>query len=140
MNIKEYKIYHSRWKIFTLLILALCFVVLMIIFPFTKSKLHSLFYYLGLLLFGSATILLIYYLITLKPRVIISKTGIWDCTMKSGEIRWEDIESIQLLNFWSEKFITLNLNDDFLKKNNIKKRSLIPNIFFSSSSFLALPV
>ncbi|MBK5212392.1 MAG: hypothetical protein JJE55_01875 [Flavobacteriaceae bacterium] len=54
--------------------------------------------------------------------------------MKTGEVRWEDIEAIQLLNFLGEKFISLILSEDFLKKKNIKRRSTIFNKFFGSSS------
>lgn len=134
MNSKEYKIYMSRWKIFTPLILSLCFVVLMIIFPFAKNKLDTFIYYLGLLLFGSGTILFIYYFFFTRPRIIISKTGIWDHTMKSGEVRWENIEAIQLLNILGEKFISITLSEDFLKNNNIKKRSATYKRLFGSSS------
>ncbi len=127
---KKYTFYINKWKVFTPLILFLCFVVLLLLLPSTNNALSTFFYYLAIVLFGSGSLLLIYYLFNTSPRIVISKTGIWDFTMKSGEVRWEDIKEVQFLELYGQKYISLSLNEDCLLQESIKKRSAIGRKFF----------
>ena len=71
--------------------------------------------------FGLIILVGLFQLFDRRPQIIITEQGIWDRTTKEAEIRWEQIQSAYPLNIFTQKFVSLVLDDTFIVKMNLYK-------------------
>lgn len=133
----------SKKKLILLLLAAIGFVIISLLFIINSSyfvsfltrseKVIFLIGIIGIIIFGSAFVLLFIKLFDNKPGLIINKDGIIDNTNSSsiGLIRWVDITNIRIEKVMSTKFLlieVINPKEYIEKVNPIKKRSLKQNM------------
>ncbi|MBA4538127.1 hypothetical protein H1Z61_13525 [Bacillus aquiflavi] len=132
----DYVVYHKLGKNILTCFGAFAFVgfsILFIIFSFDSSGIQRILLMvvglMGLSFFGTVMVYLMSILIKRKPALIISDTGIFDCSnmASGGMIKWEDIENFMTVEVLGEKFLGIITYDRDLIVNRTSgfKRFLI---------------
>ncbi len=115
----EIKLYKSYWKAVKLLILATPFVVIGI-WAIKTEPFGTFDFYMGwfaLCFFGMGIPLGLFNLFDRRPQIIINEIGIWDRTLKQDVIEWHYIKKCSVIDIFGQKFIPLNLVDNFTFNN-----------------------
>jgi hypothetical protein len=71
--------------------------------------------------FGFIILVGLFQLFDRRPQIIITEKGIWDRTTKEAEILWEQIQSAYPLNIFTQKFVSLVVDDTFIANNSLFK-------------------
>lgn len=114
----EIKLYKSSWKGIRLIALTLPFVVIGI-WMISKEQKGTFDYIMGWLcisFFGLGIPLGIFILLDKRAQIIINENGIFDRTLKQGEIKWEQIIEAYPIDINNQKFISLVVDETFVFK------------------------
>lgn len=71
--------------------------------------------------FGLFILIGLFQLFDRRPQISITEKGIWDRTTKEAEIEWEQIKSAYPLNIFTQKYVSLVVDDTFIVKNKLYK-------------------
>lgn len=119
----EIKLYKSSWKGIRLIALSLPFVIIGI-WMISKEQKGTFDYIMGWLcvsFFGLGIPLGIFVLFDKRPQIIINENGIFDRTLKQGEIKWEQIIEAYPIDIHNQKFISIIVDETFeFKKKQYK--------------------
>jgi hypothetical protein len=111
----EIKLYKSSWKGIRLIALSLPFVLLGL-WMISKEQKGTFDYIMGwcsVSFFGLGIPLGIFVLFDKRPQIIINENGVFDSTLKQGEIKWEQIIEAYPIDIHNQKFISIVVNDTF---------------------------
>lgn len=114
----EIKLFKSSWKGIRLIALTLPFVVIGI-WMISKEQKGTFDYVMGWLcisFFGLGIPLGIFTLLDKRAQIIINENGIFDRTLKQGEIKWEQIIEAYPIDINNQKFISLVVDETFVFK------------------------
>ena len=111
----EIKLYKSGWRGIKLIIMTLPFVIIgiWIILEEEKGTFNYIMGWLCALFFGMGIPFGIFVLFDKKPQIIINDNGIWDRTIKQTEIKWEQINEAYLIDIYSQKFISIVVDETY---------------------------
>ena len=119
----EIKLYKSSWKGIRLIALTLPFVIIGL-WLISKEQIGTFDYIVGWLcvsFFGLGIPLGIFVLFDRRPQIIINESGIFDRTLKQGEIKWEQILEAYPIDVYNQKFIAIVVDETFeFKKRQYK--------------------
>lgn len=119
----EIKLYKSSWKGIRVIALTLPFVVIGI-WMISKEQKGTYEYIMGWLcvsFFGLGIPIGIFNLLDKRAQIIINENGIFDRTLKQGEIKWEQIIEAYPIDINNQKFISLVVDETFeFKKKQYK--------------------
>lgn len=119
----EIKLYKSRWKGIKLITLSLPFVLigLWMISKEQKETFDYIMGWVGISFFGLGIPLGFFVLFDKRPQIIINENGVFDRTLKQGEIEWEQIIEVYPIDINNQKFISIVVNETFeFKKRQYK--------------------
>ena len=114
----ELKLYKSSWKGIKLIALTLPFVIIGI-WVISKEQKGTFDYIMGCLcvsFFGLGIPLGVFTLLDKRAQIIINENGIFDRTLKQGEIKWEQIIDAYPIDINNQKFISLVVDETFVFK------------------------
>lgn len=128
-------IYPSTTKTIGLVLAALVFVVLGVVFigvGQTGEEGSPGLVVIGgisVVFFGACLVYLVYRLFNRKPSLIVNDEGIVDhsSAIGGGELKWADIEEIMLYDYMGQRFIGIRLHDTetFLARQSGLKKTLM---------------
>jgi hypothetical protein len=71
--------------------------------------------------FGLIILVGLFKLFDRRPQIIVTEQGIWDRTTREAEISWEQIQSAYPLSIFTQRFVSLVVDDTFIVKDNLFK-------------------
>ncbi len=117
---KEIKLYKSPIKSLRLFFLSSIFVIPSAWIIITDSKPDNSFWFC-LCFFGIGFLLSLFNILDRRAQIIITKIGIWDRTLRQGIIKWDFIEGANQLQLFSQVFVALQTNENFVPKKKLFK-------------------
>ena len=137
---KEIKIQNNKTKKIILMIPSLIFVLLGIWFVFFPTEIEiKIIGFISISFGGFGIYMVSKNILSHKHPLKISQEGIYynSYGMKTGLIKWENIEKIELRKVWNRKYIKVVVNnpDEYIKRQkNNRIQKLMESYFKSSGS------
>lgn len=75
--------------------------------------------WLCLLFFGIGFFISLYNILDRRPRIVITKFGIWERASGQGIIKWESIEEANEVQAYKQVFVALKTNGSYVGKKKI---------------------
>ena len=113
----EHALYKSRRKALTTLLGCAVFVVPLLLVSLKKPLPGHL--WLGVGFFGSGMLLGLYGLLDRRPWIVLDEDGVWDRSLRRDRIPWDMIQDAYLVSIAGQRFIALDLDQDFAAGSKI---------------------
>lgn len=112
----EHKIYKSPWKAIKLILLCTIFVVGGF-YMLNSTSSSNWIAWLSIIFFGLGYPIALYHLLDRRPQIVINEIGIFDRSTHKDFINWEIIQNAYLAEVHGQKFICLEVNQQFEPSN-----------------------
>ena len=89
-------------------------------FIITEKEVEKIFWFC-LCFFGIGLVLSLFNILDRRVQIPITKTGIWDRTLKQGIIKWEYVEDANDVQIFKQVFVALKTNENFVMKKKLYK-------------------